>query len=76
MLDIAWEYYLKNQEWLAKEHPGKEVVIVGESFWGYFDSIEEAYRAAIKEHKVGTFLIQSCVSGREAITQVLNRVII
>ena len=75
MLDTEWAYYLKNQEALEKEHPGKEVVIVGETFWGYFDSIQEAYRAAVKEHKVGTFLIQSCVSGREAITQVFNRVI-
>ena len=75
MLDIAWEYYLKNQEQLAIDHPGKEVVIVGETYWGFFDSIQEAYRAAVKELEEGTFLIQSCVSGREAITQIFNRVI-
>jgi hypothetical protein len=75
MLDIAWEYYLKNQEWLAKEHHGKEVVIVGESFWGYFDSIQEAYWEAIKVHEEGTFLIQTCLPGREAYTQVIHRII-
>ena len=75
MLDKEWAYYLKNQEWLAKEHHGKEVVIVGESFWGYFDSIQEAYWAAVQELEEGTFLIQSCLPGKEAYTQIINRAI-
>ena len=75
MLDTAFAYYLKHQDQLAKDHFGKEVVIVGESFWGYFDSIQEAYWAAIKELEEGTFLIQSCLPGKEAYTQVINRAI-
>ena len=69
MLDEEFAYYLKNQDQWSKDHHGKLVVIVGESVFGFFDRVEEAYPAALKEHQEGTFLIQLCIPGEEACSQ-------
>jgi hypothetical protein len=69
MLDTEWSHYLKNQEQWSKDHHGKQVVIVGETVFGFFDTIEEGYRAALKAHEEGAFLIQLCIPGKEAYSQ-------
>ena len=69
MLDNEFAYYLKNQDQWSKDHHGKHVVVVGQSVFGFFDNEMEAYLAALKAHKAGTFLIQLCIPGKEAYSQ-------
>lgn len=69
MLDAEFEYFLKNQDKWSEEHYGKYVVVVGQQVFGFFESEEIAYRAALKDLKLGTFLIQHCIPGPESYTQ-------
>jgi hypothetical protein len=72
MLETEWAYYLKNQAQWSNDHHGKEVLIVGEKAMGFYNSIEEAYWAALDKHELGTFLIQTCLPGKEAYTLTLR----
>jgi hypothetical protein len=69
MLEKEFEYYLKNQADLVREHNGKYVVIKGEEVLAAYDSDEQAYFETIKSHEPGTFLIQFCEPGESAYTQ-------
>lgn len=70
MLDLEFAYFLENQEKWSNEHYDKFVVVVGQSVFGFFDDMVQAYRAAKMQHPVGTFLIQHCIPGPESYTQV------
>ncbi|MEY3444127.1 MAG: hypothetical protein RLZZ519_2408 [Bacteroidota bacterium] len=69
MLDLEFAYFLENQDKWSSEHYGKYVVVVGQTVFGFFDTDEIAYRAALKELQLGTFLIQHCIPGPESYTQ-------
>jgi hypothetical protein len=70
MLESEFAYFLKNQDQWSNSHYDKYVVVIGNSVFGFFESMLEAYRAAKADHKVGTFLIQHCIPGPESYTQV------
>ena len=60
MLNEEFEYYLENQKKLAKKHENKILVIKGKQVIGVYDSKKEALEETVKDHDLGTFLIQLC----------------
>lgn len=71
-LEREFEYYLKNQEQLVKEHNGKVLVIKNCSVIGVYDSDREAIEETTKQHELGTFLVQLCKPGVDSVTQTFN----
>lgn len=67
-----FQYYLDNQKELVKKYNGKFIVIVGEAVFGAFDTRAEAIQEAIKEHKLGTFLVQQVEKGKDSYTQTFH----
>jgi hypothetical protein len=72
MLEREFKYYLDNQEELLKKYSGRVIVIVGESVIGDYANEVEAYTETIKKHKVGAFLLQLCVPGKDSYTQTFH----
>lgn len=68
MIHQEFEYFIKNQDSLVAQHQGKVVVIKDQEVIGVYDSPWEAYVATVKEHELGTFLIQACEPGPKAYT--------
>jgi len=62
MLDKEYKYYLKHQRELLKKYKNKFIVIKNSKVIGSYLSEKEAYEDTIKKHKIGTFLIQQCLS--------------
>ena len=69
MLDKEFKYYLDNQDELVKEFNGKYIVIKGEFVVGSYETEVQAYTETIKEHNLGTFLIQLCSPGKTDYSQ-------
>ena len=77
MLDAEFKYYLDHQSELVKKYKGKFLVIKDNGVVGAYDSKQEAYDKATSNFKLGTFLIQECLPGKENYTQTFHsRVII
>jgi len=72
MLDKEFKYFLDHQEELLRKYEGRFVVIKNEKVIGDFGSEMEAYTETKKNHEVGTFLIQHCISGTAAYTQTFH----
>ncbi|MDO8368376.1 MAG: hypothetical protein Q7T20_16360 [Saprospiraceae bacterium] len=68
LLEEEFQYYLDHQVDLSNKYPGKVLVIKGKTILGVFDDNLTAYNTTIKEHQVGSFLIQLCNSGNQAYT--------
>jgi hypothetical protein len=62
-LEDEFLYFLDNQDYLVKKHPGRYVVIKSKNILGDFTSRDEAVRYAIDqlELQTGTFLVQLCI---------------
>jgi len=71
MLEKEFKYYLSNQEKLVQLHYGRYIIIKDEEVLGDFGSEIEAILFAKNElHlKMGTFLVQHCMPGKENYTQ-------
>lgn len=67
-LEKEFEFYLKNQESLVKEHHGKIVVIKGEEILGFFEDEISAITETKEKHEMGTFLVQQVAPGEESHT--------
>ena len=61
-LHNEFEYYITNQQELAKKHEGKFLVIKHQKVIGVYATRGDALNKTICEHKLGTFLIQACSS--------------
>ena len=72
LLDKEFQYYLSHQGELVKKYIDKYIVIKGEKVIGTYDSQLEAYNHSIKEHEIGTFLIQHCLPGNDSHTQTFH----
>lgn len=72
MLEKEFQYFIDNQDNLVNRYNGKVLVIVGEEVVGVYDTEIEAYIEAQKTYKLGSFLIQVCIPGEEAYTQVFH----
>lgn len=77
MLEKEFKYYLDNQNELVKKHDGKFIVIKNQTVIGAYNTEMDAYNETLKEHKLGTFLIQHCMPGEESHTATFHsRVVI
>jgi len=72
MLEIEFSYFQKNQKELAEKYSGKFIVIKGEAVIGAYETEREAYEKTIKDHELGTFLIQQCLIGSTAYIQTFH----
>ncbi|MFB3921611.1 MAG: hypothetical protein ACE145_07805 [Terriglobia bacterium] len=72
MFDKELNFFIKNQDQLVKEHPGKALVIKGDDILGVYDSPLEAYVEMQRKHEVGRVMIQVCTPGPEAYTVTIN----
>ncbi len=68
MLEKEFKYYLDNQGKLVKQYNGKFIIIKGQTVIGAYDTEMDAYNETLKEHELGTFLIQHCQPGEESHT--------
>jgi hypothetical protein len=77
MLEKEFQYYLDHQDELIKKYNKRFIVIKDEKVIGDYDTKLDAYNRTIKNHALGTFLIQQCSPGTESYTQTFHsRVII
>lgn len=67
-LEKEFNYFLKNQEKLIKEYPGKYIVIKGNKILDIYDNQLDAYLNTKESEEAGTFLIQHCIPGNEEYT--------
>ncbi|OIN95883.1 MAG: hypothetical protein AUJ48_02480 [Deltaproteobacteria bacterium CG1_02_45_11] len=68
-LEKEFNYYLDNQSDLLKKYEGKFLVIKGTEVIGTYDTELKALEETVKEHELGTFLIQHCMPGADSFTQ-------
>lgn len=57
-LKDEFEYYLENQPELGERYKGKYIVVKNGRVIGAYDDQIEAVEATLKEHELGTFLVQ------------------
>jgi hypothetical protein len=69
MLDKELQYYIDHQDEFVSQNQGKFLVIKNQELIGVFDSEIEAYTETVKNHELGTFLIQECQPGDSNYTQ-------
>ncbi|MCX6233380.1 MAG: hypothetical protein NT175_01455 [Bacteroidetes bacterium] len=72
MLEKEFKYYIDNQNELVKQYNGKYIVIIEEEVIGAYSSEIIAYTETIKNHELGTFLIQLCVPGKDSYSQTFH----
>lgn len=74
MLEKEFKYYLENHSSLVKSHFGRYIVIKDEKILGDFNSEIEAILFAKNDLglKLGTFLVQHCMPGKENYTQLFH----
>ena len=58
-------HFRDHQEELAKENPGKFVLIYNQTVEGFYDDETEAYLAGKKKFLDGTFLLRKCIRKEE-----------
>lgn len=68
MFKTELEYFIANQDSLVRQYHGKTLVLREQSVVGVYDTPLNAYREALKQYELGTFMIQRCEPGPEAYT--------
>lgn len=68
-LEKEFNYYLKNQDELVKQHSGKFIAIKDCKVIGVYDSELDAIKKTTEDHELGTFLIQKCEEGDASYSQ-------
>jgi hypothetical protein len=72
MFKEEFDFFIRNQDRLVKQHPGKALAIQGEDVLGVYDSPLEAYLEMQRKRQLGKVMIQVCVPGPEAYTVTIN----
>lgn len=67
-----FNYYLKNQDNLAKKYKGKFIVIKADQVIGVYDTDNQAIKETMKEHKLGTFLVHLAEAGEDNVTKTIH----
>jgi hypothetical protein len=62
------DWYIANQKELAAKYNGKILLIVDQALVKVFDSMSDAYSAAIASYSLGTFTLQPCSPDSESYT--------
>lgn len=66
MIIKDFNYFKENRDEIIKEHKGEFVVIKNAEVLGYYKTEENALKDMIeKEHELGSFIIQKCVTAEE-----------
>jgi hypothetical protein len=65
------DWYIANQQELSAKFDGKVLLIVDQKLIAAFESVSDAYVAAIKDYAPGSFTLQPCSTGPESYTLVL-----
>ena len=68
MFETELAFFIAHQDQLVAEHPGKILVLRGESVEGVYGTALEAYLDAKAKFQLGTFMIQPCSPGPGAYT--------
>ena len=71
-LEKEFTYYTTHQKELVKKYEGKYLVIKNEQVIGVYGTREEAIQEAMKDHKLGTFLVQYVQEGERNISQTFH----
>jgi hypothetical protein len=73
-IDHLFQFFIENQEDIAREYNGKHVVISEDKIVGSYDSHPEAYYAALNTLglTLGQFIIQLAEHGEDAYTAYLH----
>ena len=71
-LETLFDYYLSNQNELVEKYGGKHIILVDNQVVGAFETMDEAYKYALANYELGTFLIQLCTPGDDAYTQTFH----
>jgi hypothetical protein len=71
-LQSEFEYYLAHQDELVQKYGGKVIVIKDHAVIGVYDSDIQAVTETVKEHELGTFLVQACEPGRNSYRQTFH----
>lgn len=72
MLEKEFQFFIDHQNELVKKYNGKFIVIIGDKVINAYNTQEEAYIKTIKDHELGTFLIQECLPGEDSYTQTFH----
>jgi hypothetical protein len=72
MFERELAFFKAHQDDLVARHPGKVLVLRGETIEGAYHSALEAYLDARRRFDVGTFMIQACEPGVGAYTVMIN----
>jgi hypothetical protein len=68
-LEKEFEFFIANQDRLAKRYKGTFIVIKNNKVLGSYDDILNAIKETSKREKIGTFLVQKCERGKKTYTQ-------
>lgn len=71
-LTKEFHYYLEHQPELIKKYDGKFIVIKNNEIIGVYDGQSDAVKQTIKNHKIGSFLVQKVEPGEGAYTQTFH----
>jgi hypothetical protein len=72
MFDQELNFFIENQEELVKQYRGKVLVLIGKNVVGAFGDLKEAYKEAVKNYELGTFMLQRCEPGPDAYTVTIS----
>jgi len=70
-LETEYKFFQDHLPEFLKEHPGKYVVIVGESVLGFYNSLSDALDETVKDHIPGSFFIELCTDNKDYYNVVL-----
>lgn len=59
MLEIEYQYLQDNLDEFLSEYLGKTIVIIGKKIIAVYDCPQLAYNETVKDHDLGTFLIET-----------------
>ena len=71
-LKKEFEFFIKHQEKLANEYPGKFLIIKDQAVQGVYENELNAYSEGKKKFELGTFVIQRALLGKEVYTQTFH----
>lgn len=67
-----FRFYLENQTELGEKYEGKVLVIKRKEVIGVYEEKKRAVEEALKEHELGTFLVQECSPDPDSTKQIFN----
>lgn len=71
-LQQEFDFYKAHQAEFVKEHEGMYLVIKDQAVIGVYGTREQAIQESMKEHKLGTFLVQYVQAGDKSISQTFH----